>query len=201
MLTPNIRSIDSDARKTQLVNNAMNLFIRVGIDKVSMQLLARSSGVSKGVLYRYFESKADLMAAILLGDERELGAELESTRLHGDAAQVLEKYFRFRLQSIEKYKLLYEIETSLEEQKCQLARYDEWKQIRQRHVDLISDCIVGRLSGRRQGEHSGYYYGYVWSLIHGMAYLNDSVFFHQLINDRRGFTQFINDLSQKMLEL
>ncbi len=55
----------SDERKSQIVEAAMKVFTRLGINKARMDDIADESGLSKGALYWYFKSKDEIIAAIL----------------------------------------------------------------------------------------------------------------------------------------
>jgi AcrR family transcriptional regulator len=51
----------SKERKNQILDAAMDTFSKVGFHKARMSDIAESSGLSKGSLYWYFESKNDLI--------------------------------------------------------------------------------------------------------------------------------------------
>ena len=55
----------SDERKSQIIEAAMNVFTRLGLNKARMDDIADESGLSKGALYWYFKSKDEIIAAIL----------------------------------------------------------------------------------------------------------------------------------------
>lgn len=55
----------SDVRKAQILNAAEGIFTRRGFDEARMDEIADETGLSKGTLYLYFKSKADLIIAIL----------------------------------------------------------------------------------------------------------------------------------------
>ena len=52
-------------RTSQILEAAMIIFARDGFDKARMDDIAETAGLSKGTLYLYFDSKDDLIAAIL----------------------------------------------------------------------------------------------------------------------------------------
>ncbi|HSR21130.1 MAG TPA: TetR/AcrR family transcriptional regulator [Anaerolineales bacterium] len=52
-------------RKSQILNAAQEVFTRKGFDEARMDDIAEATGLSKGTLYLYFRSKADLIIAIL----------------------------------------------------------------------------------------------------------------------------------------
>jgi AcrR family transcriptional regulator len=55
----------SQKRKTQILEAAMETFSKVGFHKARMSDIAEKSGLSKGSLYLYFESKNDLILHLL----------------------------------------------------------------------------------------------------------------------------------------
>ncbi|WP_110513676.1 TetR/AcrR family transcriptional regulator [Herpetosiphon llansteffanensis] len=52
-------------RTAQIIEAATRLFAQHGIDQTSMDMLAKAVGMSKGVLYWYFESKEAIILALL----------------------------------------------------------------------------------------------------------------------------------------
>lgn len=52
-------------RTAQIIEAATRLFAQHGIDQTSMDMLAKAVGMSKGVLYWYFESKDAIILALL----------------------------------------------------------------------------------------------------------------------------------------
>ena len=55
----------SEERKNQILDAAMETFSKVGFHKARMSDIAETSGLSKGSLYWYFESKNDLIINLL----------------------------------------------------------------------------------------------------------------------------------------
>lgn len=57
--------VDHDARRTELLNEALPLFANAGYTGLSMRSLAAGLGVSTGTLYHYFPNKSDLFTAMM----------------------------------------------------------------------------------------------------------------------------------------
>jgi TetR/AcrR family fatty acid metabolism transcriptional regulator len=55
----------TDERKNQIINAAERVFAKKGFDEARMDDIAEETGLSKGTLYLYFESKDALIIAIL----------------------------------------------------------------------------------------------------------------------------------------
>jgi AcrR family transcriptional regulator len=52
-------------RKQEILDTALRLFATEGFDVISISRIAEEAGISKGLLYNYFESKEDLIRSII----------------------------------------------------------------------------------------------------------------------------------------
>lgn len=197
MLTPNIRNKESDPKELNIINTALNLFIRVSVDRVSMQQIALAAGVGKTTLYQFFESKNDLLAALLLNDEQELEEFFLQANLTSDPGILLEKYIKFRLQSFDKYKVLYQIEVKLDSEGTPPDRFLLWKNLRGRHIEYMARAIQDVVNIQEADINPLHFYSFVWSFIHGAAQLSESSFFQHLTEDRRSFIQFLSNVCKQ----
>jgi len=71
------RRLGPDARRAQLVGVGLALVKTMRFDEVTAEVVARASGVSKGLVFHYFPSTADLQVAILRAAAAELLAEID----------------------------------------------------------------------------------------------------------------------------
>lgn len=84
--------------RQQIINAAFELFAQIGYQKTSIAAIAKEAGVSKGLIYHYFESKEDVLIGIFemlteLGDQIiDAGAE-KSPKEH--LKDVLNQVFQF----------------------------------------------------------------------------------------------------------
>ena len=53
--------------KHKIMNAAFTLIAKNGYEATSIAMIAKSAGVSKGLIYNYFESKEELVKALVLG--------------------------------------------------------------------------------------------------------------------------------------
>jgi AcrR family transcriptional regulator len=60
-----IDDIDKNERRQQILKAATSLFESSDFDRISMQAVARLSGVAKGTLYLYFNTKEELFLVLL----------------------------------------------------------------------------------------------------------------------------------------
>lgn len=54
-----------EARRTEILDAALRVFVRAGVNAATMQEIARETGLSVGALYRYFESKDALVQGVM----------------------------------------------------------------------------------------------------------------------------------------
>lgn len=72
-------------RKNQIIEAAMRVFARSGFDKARMDDIVDESGLSKGTLYWYFESKDEIITTILENMFDEELAHLKRMQHEGSA--------------------------------------------------------------------------------------------------------------------
>src|SRR5580698_11079716 len=69
-------SLDGSAKRRQVMEGARTVFLASGFDGASMNDIARVSGVSKGTLYVYFDSKERLFEALIREERRQQAERL-----------------------------------------------------------------------------------------------------------------------------
>ena len=79
----------SDAEGTtsrrRILDAALRLFSQRGYDETSVAALARSADVSKGLVYHYFDTKRDVLEAVMGRGSERLGEALR--RLEGEGSE------------------------------------------------------------------------------------------------------------------
>jgi AcrR family transcriptional regulator len=89
-----MRTADPDNRRRQvakILRNARRLFARDGYDRVSMDRIAAACGLTKPVLYYYFEDKRAVLLAVLEAHWAEQAAVLEGFRPSPDVRETLSR--------------------------------------------------------------------------------------------------------------
>jgi AcrR family transcriptional regulator len=71
------RRLGPDARRAQLVEVGLALVKTMRFDEVTAEVVARASGVSKGLVFHYFPATSDLQVAILRAASAELLSEID----------------------------------------------------------------------------------------------------------------------------
>lgn len=67
-----------EERKQQILAVALEVMAEKGFSKASISAMAQKAGISKGLMYNYFESKEDLVIQILMSGFDELTKSLKS---------------------------------------------------------------------------------------------------------------------------
>lgn len=83
-------------RRRQILDAALVCFRRRGFHQATVQEICAEAGISAGALYRYFPSKADIIAAIAEDNRRESEALLEDVKRGAslvDALAIVSKKF------------------------------------------------------------------------------------------------------------
>ncbi len=82
---------DADVRRKEILDTALGLFMQVGYERTSVEMITAAVGVSKGNFYHYFDSKQELLGE-LAGEYADVlfdRAEASMRTAPGDAAQRL----------------------------------------------------------------------------------------------------------------
>lgn len=61
---PTQRDLQAETRRSQLLDIALTMFAQRGLENVSMKDIASEAGVAQGLIYHYFASKDELLAAV-----------------------------------------------------------------------------------------------------------------------------------------
>ena len=92
----------SQAMIEKILSTASQLFIHNGYEKTSVQNIAQTASISKGAIYHHFQSKDEILFAVLKQRyqlmEKELLDWLESTS-HLTGREQLKEIFQFCLKS------------------------------------------------------------------------------------------------------
>ncbi len=95
-----MRTADPDNRRrrvAKILRNARRLFARDGYDRVSMDRIAAACGLTKPVLYYYFEDKRAVLLAVLEAHWAEQAAVLEAFQPSADVRKSLSDLARLIL--------------------------------------------------------------------------------------------------------
>lgn len=97
------RRSDYTKNRELLLTTARRLFIKNGVDNVTMSDIAKAAGVGQGTMYRHFENKLEVSLALLDEDQRDLQQRsLAQMRQSGDPEQNLRWFVTEVLQFVDR---------------------------------------------------------------------------------------------------
>ncbi|PTY36625.1 hypothetical protein BGP77_04835 [Saccharospirillum sp. MSK14-1] len=184
---------DRHPTESAILNSAMSLFLLAGEDSVTVSRLIQTAGISRSVFYHHFSGKDDLYAAMLLSDELGIGEMLHRVRRSQDLATLMRECLKYRIQHIDKHRLMMRLETKLAGEGSNLERYRQWQRLKRNHMALFAEITSELLDVDADSDDLRFLYGLVWTLADGLASLRDNELYHELIQDRRGFSRFLLD--------
>jgi AcrR family transcriptional regulator len=88
---PKVSESHLASRRRQILEAAQRCFAREGFHRTTMQDVVREAGLSPGAIYRYFPSKAELVAAIADERHQREAALLEASARGGNAPDDLRR--------------------------------------------------------------------------------------------------------------
>ena len=93
MVTPtrgtSTRAAQAERTRHQILETAQRLFVDLGYDATSLQMIADEMGLTKAAVYYYFRAKADILHAIMQPGIRQIGALLdEAAAMRGRRARI-----------------------------------------------------------------------------------------------------------------
>ena len=103
--------------KHKIMEAAFKLIAKNGYEATSIALIAKTAGVSKGLLYNYFTSKEELVKALVLGamqEGDELIAELISDNPRQTLSNLFSWFFREMRERPDHWRLITELTFKIE---------------------------------------------------------------------------------------
>jgi TetR/AcrR family transcriptional regulator, cholesterol catabolism regulator len=101
-------------RRQQIVRAALELLEDGEYDKIQVRDVAQRSGFALGTIYRYFNSKEHLYAAVMLEWSKSFRANLRRQPLHGDPPDRLKEIVRRVLRAYQRRRQFLRLEIVLE---------------------------------------------------------------------------------------
>jgi AcrR family transcriptional regulator len=97
--------------RENIKNAALELFGKLGYHSTSISQIAKAAGVSKGLMYSYFDSKQDLLHAIIM-EAMDIGMGLMNEAMgktqdpYEQLVQIVEASFQWVIENLHYWKLL-----------------------------------------------------------------------------------------------
>lgn len=96
--------------KGEIILHAQRLFEKYGIEKTTMEDIAKACGKGKSTLYYYYKSKNEIFEAVIHNEIKNFNIESQTlANEQATATEQLRTYLFYRLQILEKHKNLFNI--------------------------------------------------------------------------------------------
>ena len=121
------RTDKSQAMIDKILVTASHLFVQKGYEKTSMQDIAQTAGISKGAIYHHFQSKSDIIFAVLKQRYQLMEDDLTNwlkTTEHLTVKEQLKAIFQFSLESQGAYRNMLDEESFNAEFMLTMMRYN-----------------------------------------------------------------------------
>jgi AcrR family transcriptional regulator len=187
-----------DRMRGAILAEALAILREVGVEGIGPREVARRLDYSPAALYRYFDSREEIVAALAQESMALLRERLQAAAA-GDRAAVAadrgvdpliavgEAYLAFAAQEPERFRLLFSELPSRRRSLVELPASDSPYQV---VLDVVSGAIAeGRIAREFDVESAAFV---LWSLVHGMAVLRST--------HLRGFDADFDSLQRLALE-
>lgn len=186
-------------REARILANALELFLELGEDKVTVEMIADQVGIGKGTIYKHFSTKAEIFLRLMLNYEHEMAQLFNQPQIATDKEALSKDYFEFRMQDPEKYLLFNRLEEKLSRAKVVPEMLDELHKLRAQNLESIAGLITGRVEeGLLEDVPAYFHYCASWAFVHGAAVLYKSEFFQDVIQDKDEFFRFMMDIGVRL---
>lgn len=186
-------------REQEILDTALRLFLELGEDSVTVEMIADEVGIGKGTIYKHFKSKAEIYLRLMLDYERDLAALLHSETIERDEEALSREYFAFRMSDPDRYRLFDRLEEKVVKTNQLPELVDELHQIRASNFNHLTGVIQERIDeGKLENVPAYFHYCAAWALVHGAMAMYHSPFWQEVIEDKEGYMQFLMDIGVRM---
>jgi AcrR family transcriptional regulator len=138
-----------DQLRQEIISAAQKLFQQYGLQKTTMEDIARTMGKGKSTLYYYYKSKEEIFDAVLRSEMDEVYlASKAAVQQAGSASEKLKAYFAISFQIAKSKVNLYKIVTEEIAMQDMSRTHQVVKEMNQKSIAIVEDIfIAGFVSG------------------------------------------------------
>lgn len=186
-------------REQAILDCALSLFMELGEDRVTVEMIADKVGIGKGTIYKHFETKNEIYLLLMIRYEEELADLFRRLDSSSDKEALFREYLRFRVQDPDKYLLFDRLESKLVADKAVPTLLEKLHAVRASNLGRLSDFVRARIAeGKLIDAPPEYHIGAAWALAHGASALIKSEFYTNYINQPEAFLDFLLDVGVRM---
>ncbi len=189
-------------REQRIIDTALRLLIKQGIDQVTVSAISKEAGIGKGTVYKHFQSKAEIMMRIMLDYEQNIGANLQAGILateRGDPGAAAKAYFRSRLSNPALDRLVQQLEARLENSPEVSAQMAEVHRVRRSTAQALNQMVAKLIKrGLLEDVPPHYHYLACWALAQGAVEVCFNKGFADQFDDKTDLLDFIAHIGVTM---
>jgi AcrR family transcriptional regulator len=186
-------------REQAILDCAQQLFIEMGEERVTVEMIADKVGIGKGTIYKHFETKSEIYLLLMIRYEEELAEMFRRIDTSTDKEALVREYFRFRVQDPDKYLLFDRLESKLVADKAVPALLEKLHAIRASNLEKLSSIVRERIdAGVLADVPPEFHIGMAWALAHGASALMKSDFYLKFIQNQDEFFTFLLGAGARM---
>ncbi len=130
-----------EASITRILDSALELFSSHGYEYTSMSQIAKHAGISKGLIYNYFESKENMLHALVENLQKEEGKFMDVFEME-NPREVLEELFRLYFQEVRRNSRIWKMITA---RSLQLDKFDFIHDMAMKKLEVYTELISKQL--------------------------------------------------------
>lgn len=186
-------------RERAILDCAQQLFIDMGEERVTVEMIADKVGIGKGTIYKHFETKDEIYVLLMIRYEEELADLFRQIDTSHDKQALVREYFRFRVQDADKYLLFDRLEGKLMAEGAVPALMEKLHEIRSSNHDTLSKLVGHQIkAGKLADVPPEWHIAAAWALAHGASALAKSPFYQKFIGDSDAFLDFLQNVAVRM---
>lgn len=180
-------------REAEVLQAALELFLSLGEDRVTVEMIAEKVGIGKGTIYKHFETKDEIYLLLMICYEEEMAQmfqRIEDTPERKE--QLAKEFFLFRIKDPKRYMLFDRLEQKLVAARAVPEMLERLHRIRASNAEKLTHIISARIKeGLLEDVPPYFHVCSAWALAHGAVALMQSQFYNQVIEDKEGFLDFL----------
>lgn len=186
-------------REQQILDAALALFLELGEDRVTVEMIADRVGIGKGTIYKHFETKNEIYLLLMLRYEEDLAELFNEISETDDKETLAREYFRFRISDPGRYQLFDRLENKVIKDHAVPDLVEKLHRIRESNFERLSNILKARIQeGTLEDVPAIYHICSAWALAHGAVALMQSPFYQRLIEDKDDFLDFLVEIGIRM---
>lgn len=179
-------------REEAILVTAEELFIEMGEERVTVEMIAEKVGIGKGTVYKHFESKDEIYLLLMIRYEEQLAERFHHMEVSDEKERLAREYFAFRIKDPQKYMLFDRLERKLAEGCSCPELLTRLHDVRAANFDKLNAIVQARIDeGHLQDVPPHYHVLAAWAIVHGTTALKLSPFYKSMLSDEDDFLNFM----------